>query len=73
MTAGGQNERFFAHTRGQVVALLRHGDRTVEELAQALGLTDNAVRAHLVTWSEMASCDRPHCGVERANQRTPTR
>jgi predicted ArsR family transcriptional regulator len=29
--------------------LLRHGDRTVEELAQALGLTDNAVRAHLVT------------------------
>ncbi|MBW3633896.1 MAG: ArsR family transcriptional regulator [Chloroflexi bacterium] len=41
------NERFFASTRGQVVALLRRGLGTVEDLAQALGLTDNAVRAHL--------------------------
>ena len=49
MTAGGRDERFLARTRGQVVALLRHGDRTVEELAQALGLTDNVVRAPLVT------------------------
>src|SRR5215211_7979159 len=46
---GSRDERFFASTRGQVTALLRHGDRTVEELATALGLTDNAVRAHLVT------------------------
>jgi predicted ArsR family transcriptional regulator len=30
-----------------VVSLLRAGHATVEELAQALGLTDNAVRAHL--------------------------
>ena len=41
------DERFFASTRGQVVTLLRRGRRTVDELAQALGLTDNAVRAHL--------------------------
>ena len=47
--AGGRDERFFASTRGQVATLLRHGERTVEELAQALGLTDNAVRAHLAT------------------------
>jgi predicted ArsR family transcriptional regulator len=47
--AGGRDERFFASTRGQVAMLLRHGDRTVEELAQSLGLTDNAVRAHLTT------------------------
>ena len=47
--AGGRDERFFASTRGQVALLLRHGDRTVEDLAQALGLTDNAVRAHLAT------------------------
>jgi predicted ArsR family transcriptional regulator len=47
--AGGRDERFFASTRGQVATLLRHGDRTVEELATALGLTDNAVRAHLAT------------------------
>ena len=29
------------------MTLLRHAGRTVEELAQALGLTDNGVRAHL--------------------------
>lgn len=39
--------RFFASTRGQVVTLLRRDERTVDELAQSLGLTDNAVRAHL--------------------------
>ena len=49
MTAGGRGERFFASTRGRVTTLLRNGDRTVEELAQALGLTDNAVRAHVAT------------------------
>jgi predicted ArsR family transcriptional regulator len=47
MAANRWNERFLASTRGQVVALLRRGQRTVEELARALGLTDNAVRAHL--------------------------
>lgn len=36
-------------TRGRVIALLRRGRRTVEELAAALGLTDNAVRAQLQT------------------------
>ncbi len=41
------DQRFFASTRGQIVTLLRRASRTVEELAQALGLTDNAVRAHL--------------------------
>jgi predicted ArsR family transcriptional regulator len=41
------DERFFASTRGQVVTLLRRGGRTVEDLAQAVGLTDNGVRAHL--------------------------
>jgi predicted ArsR family transcriptional regulator len=49
MTTGGQDERFFASTRGQVVSLLRRGERTVDEMAQTLGLTDNAVRAHLAT------------------------
>ena len=41
------NERFLATTRGRIVALLRAGSRTVNELAEALELTDNAVRAHL--------------------------
>ena len=33
--------------RGRIIALLRRGSSTVEELAAALGVTDNAVRAHL--------------------------
>jgi predicted ArsR family transcriptional regulator len=41
------NERFWASTRGHIVLLLRRGGRTVNELAEALGLTDNAVRTHL--------------------------
>jgi predicted ArsR family transcriptional regulator len=47
MLAAGLSRRFFETTRGQVVALLRRSSRTVEELAQALGLTDNAIRSHL--------------------------
>jgi predicted ArsR family transcriptional regulator len=43
------DQRFFASTRGRLVTLLRRTSRTVDELAQALGLTDNAVRAHLST------------------------
>jgi predicted ArsR family transcriptional regulator len=34
-------------TRGQVLALLRRGAMTVDELASAIGITDNAVRLHL--------------------------
>jgi predicted ArsR family transcriptional regulator len=49
MAAGSFDRRFLETTRGQIVALLRRGPRTVEELAQPLGLTDNAVRAHLAT------------------------
>ncbi len=40
-------ERLLASTRGQVIALLRRSSRTVNELADALGLTDNAIRSHL--------------------------
>ncbi|MBI3979072.1 MAG: ArsR family transcriptional regulator [Chloroflexi bacterium] len=43
------HERFFASTRGQIIALLCRGSRTVDDLAQSLSLTDNAVRAHLAT------------------------
>jgi predicted ArsR family transcriptional regulator len=39
--------KFFESTRGRIVVLLRRSGRTVEELARALGLTDNGVRAHL--------------------------
>ena len=39
--------QFGGSTRGRLVALLRRGQRSVEELAEALGVTDNAVRAQL--------------------------
>jgi predicted ArsR family transcriptional regulator len=43
------DKRFFESTRGRIVMLLRGSSRTVDELAKELGLTDNAVRAHLLT------------------------
>src|SRR5215213_4138549 len=43
------DERFFDSTRGRVVGLLRGKSSTVIELAEQLGLTDNAVRAHLLS------------------------
>src|SRR5260221_10605998 len=49
MQLSHRNQRFFASTRGRIVTLLRRSSHTVEELAQALDLTDNAVRAHLAT------------------------
>jgi DeoR family suf operon transcriptional repressor len=41
------DQRFFQSTRGRIVTLLRRSNRTVEDLARALDLTDNGVRAHL--------------------------
>ena len=43
------NRHFFTSTRGRIVLLLRRSSHTVDELAQDLSLTDNAVRAHLAT------------------------
>ena len=55
--------RFLTSTRGRLIALLRRDSRTVDDLASALNLTDNAVRAHL------ASLERDgivrQCGVRR--------
>jgi predicted ArsR family transcriptional regulator len=43
------DERFFDSTRGRIVSLLRDGSSTVNDLASKLELTDNAVRAHLLS------------------------
>src|SRR5690349_5871091 len=45
----GWRERLFKSTRGRILDLLRTRDRTVNELAEELRLTDNAVRAHLAS------------------------
>ncbi|HEY8224095.1 MAG TPA: ArsR family transcriptional regulator [Pyrinomonadaceae bacterium] len=42
-------KRFFGSTRGRLVTLLRGTAKTVNELAEELELTDNAVRAHLLS------------------------
>jgi predicted ArsR family transcriptional regulator len=45
----GWRERLFKSTRGKILELLRTRERTVNELAEELQLTDNAVRAHLAS------------------------
>jgi predicted ArsR family transcriptional regulator len=49
MATGHFDKRFFESTRGRIVALLRSGNRTVNDLVVELGLTDNAIRAHLLS------------------------
>lgn len=43
------SQKFYESTRGRIVALLRRASLTVDQIARALGLTGNAVRAHLAT------------------------
>ena len=45
----GWRERLFKSTRGKILELLRARECTVNELADKLHLTDNAVRAHLAS------------------------
>ena len=49
MKVPGWHRRILASTRGKILALLRAESHTVNELAEALGLTDNAVRSHLTS------------------------
>ncbi len=44
---GWWEQHFGNSTRGRIVAILRRGWRSVDELAGTLGVTDNAVRAHI--------------------------
>ncbi len=43
------SQKFYQTTRGRIVALLRRATLTVDQIATALGLTDNAVRSHLTS------------------------
>ena len=49
MNNTAHDTRFFESTRGRIVTLLRRSNKTVNELAADLDLTDNAVRAHLMS------------------------
>ncbi len=48
MASAELGKKFRESTKGRVVALLRRGTRTVDDLALELGMTDNAIRSHLV-------------------------
>ncbi len=60
--------QFFGPTRGQILTLLRSEARTVNDLAEALKLTDNAVRAHL---AELESENLVVEAGQRAGSRKP--
>ena len=49
MKTTGWRKRILESTRGRILDLLRAREQTVNDLAAALDLTDNAVRAHLST------------------------
>jgi predicted ArsR family transcriptional regulator len=49
MRTTGWRARLMKSTRGKILDLLRPKEKTVNELAATLGLTDNAVRAHLLS------------------------
>ena len=56
--------RLLASTRGRVISVLRTGPRTVNELAESLALTDNAVRTHLAALERDGLVEQE--GVRRA-------
>ena len=49
MNIPGWRKRLLDSTRGRILALLRKERQTVNELAETLELTDNAVRSHLTS------------------------
>ncbi|HXF25568.1 MAG TPA: ArsR family transcriptional regulator [Gemmatimonadaceae bacterium] len=61
------NRKFLETTRGKVLALLQRGSRTVDEIATALQITDNAVRAHIM------SLERDGLVTRRGSRPTGTR
>jgi len=69
MESSSGNKRFWGTTRGKIVALLRRASRTVNELAEALDLTDNAVRVHIATLERDGLVEQ--VGTRRGSARKP--
>lgn len=65
MATAELGRRFSESTRGRVVSLLRRESRTVDELANELDLTDNAIRSHL------AALERDGLVRQEGVRRTP--
>jgi predicted ArsR family transcriptional regulator len=59
--------RSLAGTRGRLIALLRRASHTVEDLAQELGVTDNAIRSHLAKLEQDGLVQQR--GVRRGNSK----
>lgn len=73
MKLPGWTRRLLDSTRGQIILRLREESRTVADLAAELGVTDNAIRAHLATLErdglvrqrgERAGFRKPHFSYE---------
>jgi predicted ArsR family transcriptional regulator len=61
------DKRFFGSTRGRIVNLMRGTTKTVNELAAELQLTDNAVRAHLLSLERDALIKQS--GIQRGTRK----
>jgi predicted ArsR family transcriptional regulator len=56
-------DRLIGGTRGQLLVLLRRAERSINELADALGISDNAVRMHVASLQRDGMVET--AGVER--------
>lgn len=62
-------DRLVGGTRGELLVLLRRGERSINELAAALGISDNAVRMHVASLQRDGMVEA--AGVERATGGKP--
>lgn len=62
-------ERLLGGTRGEMLAMLRRSRRSINELAEKLGITDNAVRTHVAAMQRDGLVET--AGVERATGGKP--
>jgi predicted ArsR family transcriptional regulator len=67
MAPNNLRRQFLESTRGRIVDLLRRGTRTVDEIASALALSDNAVRLQLAGMQRDGLVQRS--GLRRATTR----
>jgi predicted ArsR family transcriptional regulator len=65
-------QRLLDRTRGQILTLFRSAPQTVNDLADALKLTDNAVRAHLISLDRDGLVRARACYRASASRASPT-